>query len=450
MFVFSLRVSFPKIAQRVAIEIILATGLSLSCAAAQETAAMFCGDAGHSGIYRTTAPEALSLKWAFATGESIVSSPTVLNGTVYVGSSDNKLYAIDAKTGQQKWHFLTKGNVASTPAVSGASVFVLSLDGNLYALDAASGSQKWVFATGGEHRFSAPGVGYLQPSTEMMPDPWDLFISSPTVVDGIVYFGSGDNHVYALDAATGALKWKFKTGDVVHASPAVANGLVFIGSFDTYFYALNAVTGELVWKFKTKDDPAGHLMAGIPGSASVGNGLVYFGCRDANVYALNAKNGALRWQFSTAQSWVIATPAVVGEEIYFTTSDTHKFEVLNALTGEEKYSLPYHIFAFSSPAIAGDRAYFGTFEGIVYSVDLKTKKYRDTFSTSGRSLNGPRLLDENGELLPSVWVGDTQDDVIVTLRTKIFSLGSILSSPAVADGIVYVGSVDGHLYALGR
>jgi outer membrane protein assembly factor BamB len=71
----------------------------------------------------------------------------------------------------------------------------------------------------------------------MMPDPWDLFISSPTVVDGVVYFGSGDNHVYAFDAATGALNWKFKTGNVVHASPTVVNGVVFIGSFDTYFYA---------------------------------------------------------------------------------------------------------------------------------------------------------------------------------------------------------------------
>jgi hypothetical protein len=62
MFVFFLRVSFPKIAQRIAIEIFLAAGLSLFCAAAQETAAMFCGDSSHSGIYRTTAPEALSLK----------------------------------------------------------------------------------------------------------------------------------------------------------------------------------------------------------------------------------------------------------------------------------------------------------------------------------------------------------------------------------------------------
>jgi len=445
-----MRAAFSKTALCVAVKLLLASGLTSSYALAKEDAAMFRGDPGHTGIFNTTAPSSLNLKWDFATGESILSSPTILNGTVYVGSSDNKLYAIDAKTGQQKWQFQTQGNVASSPAVSANTVFVLSLDGKLYALDAASGSQKWAFATEGEHRFTAPGVGGLKPSTEMMPDPWDLFISSPTVTDGIVYFGSGDNHVYAVDATTGVLKWKYKTGNVVHASPAVANGLVYIGSFDTYFYALDAATGELVWKFKTKDDPETHLMAGIPGSAAVGNGLVYFGCRDANVYALDAKNGAVRWQFSVGQTWVIASPAVVGEEVFFTTSDTHKFEVLNALTGAEKYALPYHIFSFSSPAIAGDHAYFGSFDGTVYAVDLKTKEYSGTFSAPGLKLNGPRFLDKDGEPSQTFWTGETLDDVIISLRAKLFSLGSILSSPCVADGVVYVGSTDGHLYALGR
>ncbi len=57
-----------------------------------------------------------------------------------------------------------------------------------------------------------------------MPDPFDFYLSSPTLANGNVYFGSGDGNVYALDAVTGSLKWKFQTGDVVHASPAIANG----------------------------------------------------------------------------------------------------------------------------------------------------------------------------------------------------------------------------------
>jgi outer membrane protein assembly factor BamB len=65
-----------------------------------------------------------------------------------------------------------------------------------------------------------------------MPDPFDVFLLSPVVANGVVYFGSGDQHVYALDAVTGALKWSFAAGDVIHASPAVSGGLVYVGSWD--------------------------------------------------------------------------------------------------------------------------------------------------------------------------------------------------------------------------
>lgn len=430
--------------------LVLVTGLSPLSGVAED-AAMYRGDPGRSGVYRSAAPGNLNVKWSFQTGEAIVSSPTVAGGTVYVGSSDNFLYAVDAGSGKQKWKFDAHGNVGSSPAVSGGVVFVVSMDGRLYAVDAATGAQKWAFATQGERRHTGTGMDYLAPSTEMMPDPWDFFLSSPAVVDGVVYFGSGDSSVYAVDAATGALRWKFQTGNVVHASPAVAGGLVYVGSFDAYFYALDAGTGKLVWKFKTGEDAQAHLMTGIPGSAAVADGLVYFGCRDAHLYALDAKSGSVRWKYSAGNSWVIASPAVVDGRVHFTTSDSLKFVVLDAKTGAEIFSLPNNTYSFSSPAIAGGHAYYGTFEGKLLDVDLAKKDFVGEFATEGFRLNGPRYLDATGKLNASVvWVGDTLDDAIVGLRTKLFSLGSILSSPAVHDGVIYVGSVDGTLYALGR
>ena len=83
-----------------------------------------------------------------------------------------------------------------------------------------------------------------------MPDPFDVFLSSPVVATGLVYFGSGDGHVYAVAADTGVLRWRFKTGNVVHASPALANGLLYVGSWDSYFYALDAKSGAQRWRFK--------------------------------------------------------------------------------------------------------------------------------------------------------------------------------------------------------
>jgi outer membrane protein assembly factor BamB len=412
---------------------------------------MFRGGPDHLGIYDSQPPKQLSLKWAFATNGAIVSSPAVAGGVVYVGSADGGLYAVEAAAGKLRWRFDAHGDVNSSPAVDGNTVYVVSLDGNLYAVDAATGRQRWAFATQGEHRFTAAGVLGARPSAEIMPDPWDFYLSSPTVVTGVVYFGSGDGHIYAVDARTGTLRWSFKTGDVVHSSPTISDGTLYAGSWDTFFYALNAATGELKWKFKTGEDPKTHLMTGIPGSAAVANGTVYFGCRDANFYALDANTGALKWKVPNDGSWVIASPAVADGVVYYTTSDSHRFQALDANSGKILYWLPTGVYSFSSPAIAGSRAYFGTFDGQLHVVDLEKRAYAGAFATPGFTVNGPRYLGADGALnADKIWTGDTLDDMIVNIRTKLFSLGSILSSPAVQDGVVYFGSVDGKLYALGN
>jgi outer membrane protein assembly factor BamB len=136
--------------------------------------------------------------------------------------------------------------------------------------------------------------------------------------------------------------------------------------------------------------------------------------------------------------------------VYFTTSDTKRFEALDAASGRLLYELTDKIYSFSSPAIAGGHAYFGTFDGKVHDVDLEKRQYEGAFATEGYYANAPRYLDAEGLLKQDrVWVGDTLDDAIVGIRGKLFSMGSILSSPAVQDGVAYVGSVDGSLYALG-
>jgi len=411
---------------------------------------MFRGGPSHLGVYDSQAPQQLSLKWTFSTNGSIYSSPAVANGVVYFGSADGNLYAVDAATGKLRWKFDAHGRVNSSPAVVDGAVYVVSLDGNLYAVDAATGKQRWAFATEGEHRSTKAGNLGAFPHTEVVPDAWDFYLSSPAVAGGAVYFGSGDGHVYAIDAAAGTLKWKYKTGDVVHSSPAVSGGVVYAGSWDTYFYALDAATGALKWKFKTGDDAKTHVMTGIPGSASVANGSVYFGSRDANFYALNAQTGALKWTVPNDGSWVIASPAFADGVVYYTTSDSHRFQALDADSGKILYWLPTNIFAFSSPAIAGSHAYFGTFDGLLHVVDLKKRAYAGAFAAPGFSANGPRFLGPDGKLKDEIWSGPTLDDSIVDIHTKLFSMGSILSSPAVQDGVVYFGSVDGKLYALGN
>src|ERR1700722_2311859 len=302
----------------------LALNLIVVCAiAAAEKPAMFRRDPAHAGVYDSPGvPQPAKVKWQFHTDGQVVSSPAVTGDTVYVGSSYHFLYAIDRASGSQKWKFKSDGRITSSPAVDAGTVYFGSYDGNFYAVDASTGAQKWKFALPGERRFAASHLHGAAPIGETMPDPFDFYLSSPVVVSGVVYVGSGDTNIYALDAASGQLKWKFKTGDVVHASPAIAGGKLYVGSWDSYFYALDAVTGKEIWRFKTGEDHEIHNQVGIQSSAAVADGTVYFGCRDSNFYAPAAAAGKERGRLNNRVLGDFVSPAVANGKVYFGTSDT--------------------------------------------------------------------------------------------------------------------------------
>jgi serine/threonine-protein kinase len=125
--------------------------------------------------------------------------------------------------------------------------------------------------------------------------------STPAVVNGVLYAGSADSNVYAVDASSGSGLWQFTTGNVVASSPAVVNGAVYVGSDDYNLYALKASTGAKLWQFTT-----GNEVESFPAAA---NGVVYVGSDDNNVYALNASTGAGVWQFTTGGE-VSSSPVV--------------------------------------------------------------------------------------------------------------------------------------------
>ncbi|MCK4482771.1 PQQ-binding-like beta-propeller repeat protein, partial [Candidatus Bathyarchaeota archaeon] len=155
--------------------------------------------------------------WSYSTGDWVVSSPTIADGKVYVGSLDNKVYCLDASTGANIWNYTTGGDVQSSPAVADGRVYVGSAGKSIYCLNASTGAYMWEYLTG------------------------DSVVSSPAVADGKVYVGSKDNKVYCLDATTGAHIWSYTTGDCVESSPTVADGMVFVGSYDHGVYAFGCV-----------------------------------------------------------------------------------------------------------------------------------------------------------------------------------------------------------------
>ena len=409
---------------------------------------MFRGDPAHSGAYASAAPSLATLAWKFLTGGRVISTPAVVGDAIYVGSTDGSLYSLNRADGTPRWKFDTRGPIASSPAVVNGLVIVSSTDGGVYAVDAATGTQKWRFATKGERRFTAPGIHGAIPRTERMPDPFDVFLSSPVVSDGIIYIGSGDQSVYALDAATGAVKWAFATGDVVHATPAVVEGVVYIGSWDRNLYAFDAATGRERWRYTTGNDTTIYNQIGIASSAAVAGGIVFVGGRDGHFHAVDARTGAPKWRINNNGGWTIASPAVRDGVVYFPTSDGRRFKAVDAVTGAVRIDLQNKAISFSSPALAGEVAFYGTSDGYLNAVSTTDGKLLARFQTDGSRENGPRYTNADGVMNTGPMYPDrTLDGMMIGMRTMM-TLGSVLSSPVIADGVAYFGSTDGHLYAV--
>jgi outer membrane protein assembly factor BamB len=411
--------------------------------------AFFHNDTVHSGFYNTRGIENLTgTAWVFKTKGRIFSSPVICDQRLFIGSDDGYLYALDVHNGKLLWKFRTGGRVSSTPAAYAQKVAFISFDGYVYCLNQKTGKEIWKFETAGEKVFSAPGIHGMPEKDRNLDDPWDMFLSSAVVANGILYIGCGEGEFYALDAVTGSMKWSFKTGDVIHTSPAYANKTVYFGSWDSYLYALNAENGSLKWKFKTGIDTVYYNQVGFQSSPVVYNNMVYSGCRDAYIWAIEAETGDLKWKYYNNGSWVIATPVVHNDTLYYETSDSHKVNALSAINGKLLYSGDCKTYGFSSPSLAGGILYLGTHGGSLIALEAKSGNIIWQFQTPAAKANRDSIIAANGEFnYPKIFTENTYEANLKSVD-RIYSMGSILSSPALYKDMIFFGSADSCVYAL--
>jgi len=369
-----------------------------------------------------------SIIWKFSANSGIHSSPVTDMNTVYFGSNDSILYALDKNKGDLLWKYKTRGEIKSQPVLFKESIIINSTDGNIYSFDKTDGKVLWTFKTKGEKTY----------------DLWDYYLSSPKIDQGIVYIGSGDGNIYAINAETGVLTWKFKTGGIVHATPVIKEQQVFIGSYDGYFYALDSKSGSLIWKFKTVGDqyfPKGEIQRG----AVIYKNAVIFGSRDFNIYALDINSGRGLWNMKEKGSWIIATPHVFEDTIYFGTSDTHRFYAMDAATGSIKWTLPLNMRVYGTATSYNNKIFFGCFNGKLFGLNHKTGEIEHTFQTFGSKRNYSKIFKENDEFRDDFQLyGPTTNES----EKKILKLGAILTSPLIENGIIYFGDSNGVFYAL--
>ncbi len=303
------------------------------------------GDTAFVGSYDTNVwaltVEKGEFVWKFPTKGGIASSPVVdvRNKTVMFGSEDFSFYSVDMRTGRLSWKHQTEGRIRGGPRVAHEHVFFGSDDGHLYALNSANGRVLWRYDTGAPVR-SRPYVtneliilgsesGEIVGLELSGSRKWSVrtkrgVMSSPFVdmKEGMVYVGSADTYLYALDATNGYSSWRFRTNGAIISSPVVNENLVFFGSADGFLYAVNTQTGKERWKYKT-DKP-------IVSSPIVAKDAVYFGGTDDYLYCLEVDTGRERWKFKT--SGPITSAPYAGNGVILVGSMDHTLYALPLVT----------------------------------------------------------------------------------------------------------------------
>ena len=272
----------------------------------------------------------------------------------------------------------------------------------------------------------------------------DAIESSAAIADGKVFVGAATGHLLALNLADGKLLWKYAVEQAVgESSPAVAEGLVFIGDLGGILHAVRVADGSKAWTFQTATE--------IKSSPVVVGDRVLIGSYDAKLYCLSLKDGKLLWELQT-DNYIHATPAVVDGMVYLAGCD-ELLHVVRLSDGKEVQTIPFGGNTGASTAVVGTRAYFGTFNNQVLSIDLKTRKLAWRYEHKERHFPFYSSAAVEGGLI----IVGGRDKMVHALdansgkaRWTFMTRARVDSSPVVAGGRVYVGSSDGRFYVLSQ
>jgi outer membrane protein assembly factor BamB len=339
------------------------------------------------------------LKWKYATGGAIRSSPTLYNGTIYFGSGDGYFYALDSANGSLHWKYQTAGACNSSPTVANGTVY-FNMPGWLVGLDALTGQVKSQFATDDQYATT----------------------QSPTVANGIVYDEAFEGlfTIGAVDAATGGLDWNFQNGSST-SNPAVVGGKVYAGDEFDQLVVLDAMTGTILFRYNlfSQGNPTAF---GSGTGPTVTNGKIYTASYTGYIYAFDSATYSLLW---TAGSYnalsgsvgisgdigIFSSPVVSGG-ILFAGNNDSKIYAFDAITGASKWVYDNEnntaTAGTTNPTVAGGMVYCGGYANNIVALSASTGTPVWSFQTNGGVYSGPCIVDAKGRIFHPGASGDQQ------------------------------------------
>jgi outer membrane protein assembly factor BamB len=311
------------------------------------------------------------------------------------------------------WVFTCEDEIRGSPEIDSGVLYIGTYDHNLYAINATEGKLLWKYPTSG-------GV-----------------VSKPAVNNGFIYFGSEDKQLYSISARQGKLSWTYLTEGPIRSSPLVSEGHVFIGSDDGFLHAVNIVSTRKTWKIETGGP--------IRSAPTIADDSIFFGSESGEVFCVSY-HGQVRWRFNAKRA-VTSSPLYKKGTIYFASLDG-TFYALDSKSGWPIWRFRMGKGSVSSPCIAENTLFIGSADGFIYAVDAGGAKEMWKFKTDHQVSGSPITYKD------SLYCGSADGNLYCLeyrtgrLKWKFNTKGPITGTPFVINDMVYIGSTDKIVYAL--
>lgn len=310
--------------------------------------------------------------------------PDEFTPTIFIGSQNEFLYALDPQTGDKKWEFKTDGNIHASPLVMGNYLFVGTQRGTVYKLDAKYGTVKNTYNFGAGEIYSTPtgadnfiyyGRGSHMIAVDIDADTLEWMYgavgeirTSGVVYDTLCIFGSTNGQVYAVDRIDAAsLVWSYISGgDDFYSSPAIEDSLLFIGSSrnggaEGAMHAVRLSNGTVQWRYPTP--------GAVLSSPAAYSGNVIFGCNDYKLYCLDITSGQPRWNPLATKDRIVSSPYAYNQVIFAGSYD-YKMYAVNIIDGTLLWEYQTDAIIRSSPMVYDNKLYFGSHDKYLYCLDI--------------------------------------------------------------------------------
>ncbi len=324
---------------------------------------------------------------------------------------------VAAKTETQEikpvWQFACEDEIRGSATYHNGVIYVGSYDHNLYALDAETGQFIWKYPTDG-------GI-----------------VSKPAVYENCVYFGSEDKRLHVITSRFGKITWSYYTEGPVRSSPHIAEGHVFIGSDDGRLHAVSTLSGRRAWSLDTA--------APIRSTPCVAQDLVYFGTEAGEFYCVDFRSN-IKWRFKAKRA-ITSSPVISQGTVYFGSIDSTLY-ALDAKTGWVIWRYRLGKPTISTPCLADGLIFIGAADGVIYCIDSNTSKEVWRFTTEHQVTGSPIIHND------ALYCGSVDGHLYCLeyrtgrLRWKFRTEGPITATPVAHEDMVYIGSTDHRMYAL--